>query len=183
MIILNSVYPPGPLWLIVIALGLKNSPNPNSERYLLSSHPELYSLMRSTIGSRMWSLHRIEVLNFLKTMTLGCDLTSPLTSSSIQPWVGLMYLYKSWTSDHGWCFCRVRHSINIYGHVCVCLCNCVFPRQCDLISPVSPLAKSDLATHKQIFDCFQFRNVSPLFTAKQTKAASFEPKLEVKPYE
>ena len=43
MIILNSVYPPGPLWLLVIALGLKNSPNPNSGRYLLSSHPELSS--------------------------------------------------------------------------------------------------------------------------------------------
>ena len=50
-------------------------------------------------------------------------------------------------------------------------------------SPVSPLAKSDLATHKQIFDCFQFRDVSPLFTAKQAKADSFEPKLEMKPYE
>ena len=49
-------------------------------------------------------------------------------------------------------------------------------------SPVSPLAKSDLATHKQIFDCFQFRDVSPLITAKKAKAASFEPNI-VKSYE
>ena len=65
----------------------------------------------------------------------------------------------------------------------VSACVIVYILHSVISSPVSPLAKSDLATHKQIFDCFQFRNVSPLFTAKHTKAASFEPKLEVKPYE
>ena len=65
----------------------------------------------------------------------------------------------------------------------VSACVIVYILHSVISSPVSPLAKSDLATHKQIFDCFQFRNVSPLFTAKHTKAASFEPKLEVKSYE
>ena len=68
-----------------------------------------------------------------------------------------------------------------YMGMYVSACVIVYILHSVISSPVSPLAKSDLATHKQIFDCFQFR-ISTLFTAKQTKAASFEP-LEVKPYE
>ena len=70
-----------------------------------------------------------------------------------------------------------------YMGMYVSACVIVYFLDSVISSPVSPLAKSDLATHKQIFDCFQFRDVSPLFTAKQAKADSFEPKLEMKPYE